>query len=60
MAECGRCDVYFDFSDDEVYVAEAAGGERAASAAGKLRATSALAPQSSQTVRAQDPVESRP
>ncbi len=23
LAECGRCDVYFDFADEEVYVAEA-------------------------------------
>ena len=31
MAECGRCDVYFDFADDEVYVAHAiAAGEQAA------------------------------
>ena len=30
MAECDRCDVYFDFADAEVYVAEAADGERAA------------------------------
>jgi hypothetical protein len=30
MAECGRCDVYFDFPDDEVYVAASATGERAA------------------------------
>jgi hypothetical protein len=22
LAECDRCDVYFDFADDEVYVAE--------------------------------------
>ena len=25
MAECDHCDVYFDFADYEVYVAEAAG-----------------------------------
>ena len=30
MAECARCDVYFDFADDEVYVAEAAPEGRAA------------------------------
>ena len=30
MAECGRCDVYFDFADDEVYVADARVGELAA------------------------------
>ena len=32
MAECDRCDVYFDFTDDEVYVADAmpAPGELAA------------------------------
>jgi hypothetical protein len=23
LAECGRCDVYFDFADAEVYVADA-------------------------------------
>ena len=26
MAECDRCDVYFDFADDEVYVAETDAG----------------------------------
>jgi hypothetical protein len=30
MAECGRCDVYFDFPDDEVYVAETAVSDQAA------------------------------
>ena len=31
MAECARCDVYFDFADDEVYVAHTiAAGEQAA------------------------------
>ena len=30
LAECDRCDVYFDFADVEVYVAEAALDERAA------------------------------
>ncbi len=26
MAECERCDVYFDFADDEVYVTQTAAG----------------------------------
>ena len=31
MAECARCDVYFGFADDEIYVAHAiAAGEQAA------------------------------